>query len=147
MDWRRCAARAMMIEYRWRSSMVEPWFCKPVVVGSSPIASSIACKTEPCARFFLFLRGSVRGSVRFFVCARLPAQLCVQVRSHRPVSHSSTRLHPASNARVFVRAVCFVVKNFTFNLYSARATYAGRCTISCVYGAASCLCTRDVLEI
>lgn len=24
----------------WRSSMVEPWFCKPVVVGSSPIASS-----------------------------------------------------------------------------------------------------------
>ena len=26
----------------WRSSMVEPWFCKPVVVGSSPIASSIA---------------------------------------------------------------------------------------------------------
>ena len=119
MDWRRCAARAMMIEYRWRSSMVEPWFCKPVVVGSSPIASSIACKTELCARFFLFLQGSVRGSVRFFVCARLPAQLCVQVRSHRPVSR--TRPHPASSARVFVRAFSFVVKKLYFQLiFSSR---------------------------
>ena len=137
----------MMIEYCWRSSMVEPWFCKPVVVGSSPIASSIACKTEPCARFFLFCGVACAVPCVFFVCARLPAQLCVQVRSHRPVSRTRTRPHPASSARVFVRAVCFVVKNFTFNLYSARATYAGRCTISCVYGAASCLCTRDVLEI
>lgn len=30
----------LCIEQCWRSSMVEPWFCKPVVVGSSPIASS-----------------------------------------------------------------------------------------------------------
>ena len=38
----------------WRSSMVEPWFCKPVVVGSSPIASSIAHSSRaPRSAFFV----------------------------------------------------------------------------------------------
>lgn len=36
----------------WRSSMVEPWFCKPVVVGSSPIASSIAHSSRAMSSAF-----------------------------------------------------------------------------------------------
>ena len=38
----------------WRSSMVEPWFCKPVVVGSSPIASSIAHSSRAMRSAFSF---------------------------------------------------------------------------------------------
>ena len=39
----------------WRSSMVEPWFCKPVVVGSSPIASSTELNKPSFGLVFLYL--------------------------------------------------------------------------------------------
>ena len=48
----------------WRSSMVEPWFCKPVVVGSSPIASSIAHSSRaPRSAFFVGVLHTCRVGV------------------------------------------------------------------------------------
>ena len=145
MGWRRCAARAMMIEYCWRSSMVEPWFCKPVVVGSSPIASSIACKTELCARFFLFC-GVACAVPCVFLFARVYLRSCA-CRCVRTVQYPApARIPPQAPAFSCVPSHS-LLKNFTFNLYSARATCAGRCTISCMHGMAGCVCPRDVLEI
>ena len=39
----------------WRSSMVEPWFCKPVVVGWSPIACSTELDKASFGWVFLYL--------------------------------------------------------------------------------------------
>ena len=48
------ACAMILIQVRWRSSMAEPRFCKPVVVGSTPIASSIGSGAAPCRAAFLF---------------------------------------------------------------------------------------------
>lgn len=61
----------------WRSSMVEPWFCKPVVVGSSPIASSTELNKPSFGLVFLYL-DKLRHGLLYGILGYIPLACCAR---------------------------------------------------------------------